>query len=69
MIRSYSPFYGKRFIGDTGKHTVHDLLHEDSLKCQINKIDYESIRIFDNLKQAKEEGYKTCEFCFKFDLP
>lgn len=69
MIRSYSPFYGKRFIGDTRKNIVHDLLHEDSLQCQIDTINYSFIRIFDNLKQAKKEGYKVCEFCFKFNLP
>ena len=73
MIRYYTPFNGKRFIGDTGQTIVHDLLFEkkylDKNGCKIDDIETNQIRTFDpdRLEQATKEGYKPCKYCLLFN--
>ena len=73
MLRVHSPFYGKRFIGDTSKNIVHDLLFEKKHTgdCLIDEIKTIHIKTFspDKLEQAQEEGFKPCERCLMFNQP
>ena len=48
MLRMHAPFYGARFIGDTSKNIVHDLLFERECKgnCLIDEIKAEHLRVF-----------------------
>jgi len=75
MSGSFLRFHGKRFIGDTSKNIVHDLLFEKKYTapkgCQIDEIKIECIRIFspDELEKAKREGYRPCKYCLPFNKP
>jgi hypothetical protein len=70
MVRAHSPFYGRRFVGDTGKNLVHDLLFEKA-GCAIERIDHNCLRTFnpDTQDQARSENYKPCKYCLIFDVP
>lgn len=71
MIRAHAPFHGARFIGNTGKNIVHDLLFEKSTNCGIDEITIDCIKTFspDTLEQAKKEGYNPCKYCLPFLHP
>ena len=66
MIRIHAPFYGKRYIGDTSKNIVHDLLSEKD-NCSIDTIEYNCVRTFDSIKQAIGQQYRICKFCRPFN--
>ncbi|MFC2170232.1 hypothetical protein ACFLRM_06700 [Acidobacteriota bacterium] len=67
MIRAHPPFYGKRFIGDTGRKIVHDLVYEKKHlgDCRIDEIKTKHIKTFapDNLDQVTKEGFVPCHHC------
>jgi hypothetical protein len=62
--RNYSPFNGKRFIGNKNTMEVHDLDNE-KLSCRINEIKHEHVVTFypDAHSTAKSNGYDNCAHC------
>ena len=59
---------GGRFLGDTGKMEVHDLLYEMEGPdgCAIDEVlkNGDAVGFFpDRADQAKEEGFKPCPKC------
>ena len=67
MKRYYPPFNGKRFIGNTNTHEVHDLENEQygDGKCQIDEIKKEHIVTFspDTLHEAEQRKFDHCQWC------
>jgi hypothetical protein len=65
--RVYSRTDG-RYLGNTNKREVHDLIHEDASPsaCQIDEIIVAGYVVGfnpDTLDQAHVEGYDNCRYC------
>ncbi len=60
------PYNGKRYLGNTDKMRVHDLVNEDedNNACQIDEIKHEHIKMFDRIWQAERENFQKCKYCF-----
>jgi hypothetical protein len=59
---------GDRYLGNTNKREVHDLIHEDASPsaCQIDEIIAAGHALGfnpDTLDQAHVEGYDNCRYC------
>jgi hypothetical protein len=59
----------QRYLGDSGSKVVHDLYHEDPTPRGCRAFDLlrsgAAVRFEpDSLRQARSEGYGTCEKCF-----
>ena len=55
----------KRYLGNTNKMEVHDLLNETP-QCQIDEIlraGHAVVFTPDTLDQAHQEGYDNCAYC------
>lgn len=63
--RPGSPYYGKRYLGNTDKMVVHDLENEDTddNACQIDEIKHDHIKMFDYKFMAHKEDFKDCSYC------
>jgi len=64
MRRHHSPFNGKKYIGNTSTHEVHDLDNEE-IGCRINLIKDEHVKTFmpDSKSKAKRENFHSCMHC------
>ena len=53
MIRTYSPFNGKRYLADTDTQEIHDLLKELP-SCRIDEISPKHVQMLDNYQEVME---------------
>jgi hypothetical protein len=58
------PYNGKQYLADTNTNRVHDLDNEKT-ECDIDKIESEHIKMFDDIGQAYVEEFKDCEYCIE----
>ena len=68
MIRTHSPFNGKRYLADTDTQEIHDLLKELPA-CRINEISREHVQMLDNyqevidLLKTPHDDWSGCDHC------
>lgn len=66
MRRYEEPYYGKRYLYDIEKKTLHDLLNETE-ECNIDSIDKEAIDMYSSLNEASllldHPFYYPCPHC------
>ena len=68
MIRTYSPFNGKRYLANTDTQEIHDLLKEMPA-CRIDEIPREHVQMLDNYQEVldlvKTTSYDWigCDYC------
>ena len=68
MIRSQSPFNGKRFLANTDTQEVHDLLKEKPA-CMIDEISREHVQMLDNYQEVRDliktphDDWNGCDHC------
>lgn len=61
-IRNHWPYNGKRWLANTNKKEVHDLLNEKNA-CNIDLIKQQHIKMFDSHEAAKKETFDNCAHC------
>lgn len=66
MIRSYYPFFYKKYAYDLSTNLLHDLKNEKP-ECSIDSIDEENIDAYSSLDEAclilDHPTYKNCPHC------
>ena len=66
MIRSFYPFFNKRYVYDGNTNTLHDLRNEKS-ECGIDSMDEELIESYSSLNEGSlmldHPVYKKCPHC------
>jgi hypothetical protein len=66
MIRSYYPFFNKRYVYDANTNLLHDMKNEKP-ECLIDSLDEEAIESYSSLNEGclflDHPVYKTCPHC------
>jgi hypothetical protein len=64
-LRFRPPYNGKRYLANTNTNQVHDLSNEQTgpHECQIDEIKPEHIKMYPALFQARQDGFKDCDYC------
>ncbi len=61
-LRYVWPYSGKRFLANTNKDEVHDLLNEKDA-CNIDLIKPQHIKMYTTLEAAHEDNFDNCDHC------